>query len=142
MSENLLENASASGVFHLAATQQATIEMAAHQAGLCVLKADIAKHASTQDVLLQLGTALDFPSWYGNNFDALYDCLTEPDWHPAKGHVLFINGITRLRASQPADFATLIEVLQAAAEDRRNAHAPFWVLIDAPARGITTLAEA
>lgn len=142
MSENLLENASSSGVFHLEATQQPTIETAARQADFCVLKADITKHATTQDVLLQLGSAMEFPNWYGANFDALYDCLTDPDWQPAKGHVLFINGITRLRASQPADFATLIEVFQAAAEDRRKTHVPFWVLIDAPARGIPTLAEA
>ncbi|NTV72246.1 MAG: barstar family protein [Azonexaceae bacterium] len=142
MSDNLLKNASASGVYHLATTQQVTIETAARHANLCVLKADIAKQASTQDVLLQLGTALGFPDWYGANFDALFDCLTDADWHPAKGHVLFINGITRLRASQPADFATLIEVLQAAAEDRRQTNAPFWVLIDAPARGVPTLAEA
>ena len=26
---------------------------------------------------LALKTALDFPHWYGNNLDALYDCLTE-----------------------------------------------------------------
>lgn len=142
MSDNLLETASESGVFHLAAAQQSTIEAAAHQADFCVLKADIAWPASTQDVLHQLGSALDFPSWYGANFDALYDCLTDPDWHPAKGHVLFINGITRLRAPHPVDFATLIEVLQAAAEDRRKTHVPFWILIDAPARGIPTLSEA
>ncbi len=142
MSDNLLENASASGVFHLAATQQSTIETAAHQADLRILKANIVRPTSTQDVLLQLGSALEFPNWYGANFDALYDCLTDPDWQPAKGHVLFINGITRLRAAHPVDFATLIEVLQAAAEDRRKTPAPFWVLIDAPARGIPTLAEA
>jgi RNAse (barnase) inhibitor barstar len=142
MSDNLLENASASGVFHLAATHQSTIETAAKEADFCVLKADIVRPSSTQDALLQLGSALKFPSWYGANFDALYDCLTDPEWQPAKGHVLFINGITRLRATQPVDFATLINVLQAAAEDRRKTHVPFWVLIDAPARGITTLAEA
>ena len=129
MSDNLLENASASGVFHLPATQQSTVETAARHADFCVLKVDIVRPASTEDVLLQLGSALDFPSWYGGNFDA-------------KGHVLFINGITRLRTAHPVDFVTLIEVLQAAAEDRRKTHVPFWVLIDAPARGIPTLAEA
>jgi RNAse (barnase) inhibitor barstar len=142
MSDNLLKNASASGVFYLAATQQPTIEAAAHLANFCVLKADIVKPSSTHDALLQLGSALNFPSWYGANFDALYDCLTDPEWQAAEGHVLFINGLTRLRASYPTDFATLIEVLQGAAEDRRKTHVPFWVLIDAPARGIPTLAEA
>ena len=142
MSDNLLENASASGVFHLAATQRSTVETAAHQANFCVLKADIVGPASTCEALHQLGSALHFPSWYGANYDALYDCLTDPDWQPAKGHVLFINGITGWRASHPVDFAALIEVLQAAAEDRRKTQVPFWVLIDAPARGVPTLTEA
>jgi len=142
MSDNLLKNVDASGVFHLVTERQSTIETAASHARFCVLKADIAKHSSTQDLLAQLGSALNFPIWYGANFDALYDCLTDPDWAPAKGHVLLINGLARLRSSDPADFATLIEVFQSAAESRRAMHTPFWVLIDAPARGIPTLAEA
>ena len=142
MSDNLLKNADESGVYHLVTSRQSTIEAAARHERFCVLTADIAKHSSTQDVLVQLGSALNFPIWYGANFDALNDCLTDPDWEPAKGHVLFINGLARLRASDPADFATLIEVLQSAAETRRALHLPFWVLIDAPARGIPMLAEA
>jgi RNAse (barnase) inhibitor barstar len=142
MSENLLKNADKSGVFHLVSTQQPTIETAACHARFRVLKADIAKHASTQDVLVQLGSALNFPIWYGANFDALYDCLTTPDWEPATGHVLFINGLARLRSSSPADFATLIEVFRSVADARRAAHSPFWILIDAPARGVPTFAEA
>jgi RNAse (barnase) inhibitor barstar len=142
MSDNLLKNASASGVFYLAPSGQPTIETAAHHARFCVLKADIATPSSAHNVLLQLGSALNFPIWYGANFDALHDCLTDPDWQPAKGHVLFINGIAHLRSSDPADFATLIDVFQAAAEVRRTMQTPFWVLIDAPARGIPTLAEA
>ena len=142
MSDNLLKNVDASGVFHLVTERQSTIETAASHARFCVLKADIAKPSSTQDLLAQLGSALNFPIWYGANFDALYDCLTDPDWEPAKGHVLLINGLARLRSSDPADFATLIEVFQSAAESRRAMHTPFWVLIDAPARGIPTLAEA
>jgi len=142
MSDNLLKNADACGVFHLVTSRQSTIETAAHHARFCVLKADIVAPSSAHEVLLQLGSALNFPIWYGANFDALYDCLTDPDWQPAKGHVLFINGITHLRSSDPADFATLIEVFQAAAEARRTMRTPFWVLIDAPARGIPILTEA
>lgn len=142
MSDNLLKNTEASGVFHLVTSRQATIEKAARHAHFGVLKADIVALSSAHDVLLQLGSALNFPIWYGANFDALYDCLTDPDWQPAKGHVLFINGIADLRASAPADFATLIEVFQAAAEARRAMNTPFWVLLDAPARGVPILTEA
>ena len=36
-------------------------------------------------LLKQLGEALNFPDWYGANFDALHDCLTDPDCLPG-GH--------------------------------------------------------
>lgn len=142
MSDNLLKNTDASGVFHLVTSRQSTIEKAARHARFCVIKVGIDTCVSTQDVLLQLGTALNFPIWYGANFDALHDCLTDPDWESAKGHVLLINGLGCLRSSDPADFATLIEVFQSAAEARRTMGTPFWVLIDAPARGVPTLTEA
>lgn len=142
MSVNLLKDAAASGVFHVAPSRQPGIEQAADKARFCRLKADIAEHASIEAALRQLGSALKFPIWYGANFDALYDCLTDVAWQPAKGHVLFVNGISRLRTADPNDFATLIEVLQAAADARRAMNTPFWVLIDSPARGIPSLPEA
>jgi RNAse (barnase) inhibitor barstar len=142
MSDNLLKKAEASGIFHLPPSRQSAIETAATQAHLCLLKAEIDKQSTAAEVLRHLGAELNFPIWYGANFDALYDCITDPDWQPAKGHVLLINGIARLRESDPTDFATLIEVFQAAAEARRAMQSPFWVLIDAPARGIPTLPEA
>lgn len=142
MSENLLKNVDASGVFHLLSARQPGVETAAHKAHFCALTVGIAKCPSIEATLLELGTALNFPNWYGANFDALYDCLTDSTWQPAKGHVLFINGLGHLRKGDPTGFATLIEVLRAAAEARRAMHTPFWVLIDTPARGIPKLPEA
>jgi RNAse (barnase) inhibitor barstar len=142
MSENLLKDADASGVFHLAPSRLPGIEAAADRARFCLLKAIIAEHASVEAVLRQLGSALNFPIWYGANFDALYDCLTDPAWQPAKGHILLIDGLAGLRATDPNDFATLIEVLQAAAEARGTTNTPFFVLIDSPARGIPAFPEA
>ncbi|PKO36797.1 MAG: hypothetical protein CVU33_16505 [Betaproteobacteria bacterium HGW-Betaproteobacteria-6] len=142
MSDKLLRNTEISGVFHLAPGRHDAIETASQLAHLRFLKVDIVGPSSAPDVLRQLGSALDFPTWYGANFDALYDCLADPDWQPAKGHILLINGLTRLRRLAPEDFATLIEVFQAVVEARRKAHTPFWILIDAPARGIPTLPAA
>ena len=53
-----------------------------------------------------------------------------------------INGMAELRASDPDSFATLIEVLQAAAESRQAANSPCWIAIDTPARGVPGLPEA
>lgn len=142
MSLALLKDADDSGVYFLPAARQAAIEMASSRLHFEVLAADIAEYSSADKVLFQLGAALKFPIWYGANFDALFDCLTDPDWQPAKGHVLLISGIAQLRTADPDDFATLIEVFQAAAEARREMHSPFWILIDAPARGVLTFPEA
>lgn len=142
MNETLLKNAAASGVYYLPPPRRTGVESAAGRFRYSTLIADIADQTTAESMLRQLGSALHFPIWYGANFDALYDCLTDPDWQPARGHVLLLQGMSALRGADPDVFATLIEVLQAAAETRQEMGAPFWILIDAPARGIPTLPEA
>ena len=141
MSLALLKNADASGVYFLPTPRRAVIEAASSRLHFTVLTADIAEYPSAEKVLYQLGSALNFPIWYGANFDALFDCLTDPDWQPGKGHVLLISGISRLLIADPDAFATLVEVFQAAAEARREMHSPFWILIDSPAQGVPAFPE-
>lgn len=139
MNDQLFESTEESGVYYLPPAHQGSAVDAAQKKGLLVLTVEIAARANKDQALEQLGAALHFPTWYGANFDALFDCLTDPDWQPARGHVIMIKGVIELRATNPDDFATLIEVFQAATEARREAASPFWVLIDTPARGIPVL---
>ena len=139
MNDQLFENTEESGVYYLLPAHQGSAVDAAQKKGLLVLTVEIAARANKDQALEQLGAALHFPTWYGANFDALFDCLTDPDWQPARGHVIMIKGVIELRATNPDDFATLIEVFEAATEARREAASPFWVLIDTPARGIPVL---
>ncbi len=139
MNDQLFESTEESGVYYLLPAHQGSAVDAAQKKGLLVLTVEIAARANKDQALEQLGAALHFPTWYGANFDALFDCLTDPDWQPARGHVIMIKGVIELRATNPDDFATLIEVFQAATEARREAASPFWVLIDTPARGIPVL---
>ncbi|WP_045311002.1 barstar family protein [Lentzea aerocolonigenes] len=37
-----------------------------------------------------IAAALDFPSWFGQNLDALYDSLTDLSWLPAGEYVLVV----------------------------------------------------
>lgn len=142
MSDKSLKDAALSGLYHLPPPRLAAVEASAERMRFCLIKADITQQTSIESVLSQLGNAFQFPIWYGANFDALFDCLCDPDWQPAKGHVLVINGMARLRAADPDDFATLTEVFLAVAEARRERQGPFWILIDTPARGISTFPEA
>ena len=142
MSDKLLKSTERAGLYFLPPLRRNAVEASAQKLHFPVLNADLGRHKKIETTLRQLGNALHFPIWFGANFDALFDCLTDPDWYPAKGHVIILSDIDSLRASDPDDFTTLIEVLQAAAEARREAGSPLWVLLDTPARGIAPLPEA
>jgi len=141
MCANMLTDANRSGLYSLTRAQRIAMEKCA-PANFCRLHADLGACADTANLLAKLGEALNFPDWYGKNFDALNDCLTDPDWQPAAGHLLFLDGLASLRHGDPEGFGTLIEVLQAAAKAHRTAGHPFWLLFDTPARGVPKLPSA
>lgn len=142
MYEKYLKSPAHSGVYHLPPTHRAELEQTAAHLGRPVFVVDIAACRNTAETLRQIGTALHFPTWYGANFDALFDCLTDPDGQAGKASVLLLNGIDSLQQAEPENFSTLLEVLQAVAEARRETGNPCWILLDIPARGIGALPEA
>ena len=107
------------GVFQLTGTQAPPADVTI----------DLGKCTKTPELLRQLGKALAFPDWYGANFDALFDCLTDPEI-PARIH---LQGLSAYVQRQPADFVVLIEVLRAACEARAEAKAQLTVWLDVAA---------
>jgi RNAse (barnase) inhibitor barstar len=54
------------------------LQDAATQMGQHFLYANLADAQSKQDVLDMIAAQFTFPSHFGKNFDALYDCMTDP----------------------------------------------------------------
>jgi RNAse (barnase) inhibitor barstar len=107
------------------------------QACAATLSVDLGRCTTAAGVLRKLGSALELPDWYGNNFDALFDCLSDPEWHAASPLILRLYGLRKLQERQPDDCATLIEVL-GAAEARSNGGAALAIVVDLPfANGAT-----
>jgi RNAse (barnase) inhibitor barstar len=86
--------------------------------------------------LVEVGRQLNLPPHYGANFDALYDCLCDPDCLPDARFVLFIDNPHALGES---GCDTLIAVLQAVADEWRDAGRSFWALLDAPGLDLARL---
>ena len=84
MSEKFIRKADQAGVYYLPATRRDALEAAAIKAHLRPAPVKIPRGAHAEALLKQLGDVLDFPDWYGANFDALHDCLTDPDSFPAR----------------------------------------------------------
>jgi hypothetical protein len=80
MSDKSLKDAAASGLYHL--PPRAAAWPSKRAPSPCYVSAcsrlDIARGHRSKARLSQLGNALNFPIWYGANFDALYDCLCDP----------------------------------------------------------------
>lgn len=74
---------------------------------------DGAEIACVGDVHRAFAAALQFPDWYGNNYDALFDLLTEP-----RGAVtVVLRHPALLEETLGRRFRTLRHVLCAAAEE-------------------------
>lgn len=54
------------------------LQAAAQHLGQHFLYANLAQAQSKQDVLDLIAAQFTFPSHFGKNFDALYDCMTDP----------------------------------------------------------------
>ena len=142
MSDQLLSKSEQAGIYYLAATRRTMIENAARQLRFRHWHLEITPGQMAGAVLEQIGKVLHFPEWYGANFDALHDCLTDPECLPGTGHILTISGCNGLRSRDPEGFATLLEVFKAATDDLRQAGVPLWILLDKPLPGIHSLPAA
>jgi len=115
-------------------------ELAALTTSSQVIIADLGAVASSEQVLKALGQALNLPDWYGANLDALFDCLSDPDWSSGKAITLCIHGAGHLRHNGSESLANLIETLVAVTEARNAGQLPpLLVIIDTPAKGVPPL---
>ena len=62
---------------------------------------------------------MQFPWYFGENWDALAECLTDLDWLPADQYVLAIDQADQLLAHEPSrELRTLFDLLAATGDFR------------------------
>lgn len=72
----------------------------------------------TKAVLLtRIAVALGFPGWFGENWDALADCLADLPLAEEAGVVIELQHLERLAAAEPESVRTLIDIFREAAAD-------------------------
>lgn len=83
------------------------------------------------ELLARVAGALQFPAWFGANWDALEDCLTDLSWLRADGHVLLLEGASGLPAD---DFGVFRDVLSSSAQYWAGRDKSFFaVFVNGPA---------
>lgn len=119
----------APGLHRLAADLREAIVATASAHGFTLLTIDLQACSGKADFLQRIAAALQFPAWFGHNWDALADCLADLSWLPGRGHVLVLDHADDLRRAAPLDFATAQDILDEACRDRTDDGTPMWVYL-------------
>lgn len=114
-----LRDAKRSGVYR--ASSARAIQEATRASALDVVPID------AQKPLEAIARELQFPAWFGDNWDALEDSLGDLSWRKGEGHVLLFTGY-------PEERALLIDVLRASAEYWAGRGKPFFAVFIDPGR--------
>jgi len=118
------------GVYRAPKRDMAALLAAAKICGFAIHRIDLSAVRDKTTLMERLAAALKFPDWFGHNWDALADCLSDLSWLPAGGHVLLLEHCDDLHAAHTENFVTALQVFAAAADTWRAENVPFWVLID------------
>lgn len=137
--QKLLAEPRFAGIYHLPHSDRKALKQATQALRYGWLQSDLDGLREIAPALAKLGGDLRLPDWYGANYDALADCLTDLAWNDAPGYVLLVAGADALHAHDEAAFATLNEVFAQVVDHWREAGVPFWVFYDLRADGLATL---
>lgn len=97
----------------------ATDAIAWQDVGLVVRAVRGRKCASLAALFDEFSAALQFPYYFGENWNAFGDCISDLSWLPIRrGIVVLIYGSEKVLAdAQPGELATLVQILSSAAEE-------------------------
>ena len=98
-------------------------------AGLYCARLDLADCRGKAELLAGLARVLEFPAWFGHNWDALADCLDDLEWLRGSGYLLVLENPAGMSAAAPKDFAVALDILADAARKWCERDTPFWVFL-------------
>jgi RNAse (barnase) inhibitor barstar len=89
------------------------------------------QNVTDKDEFLELcAEGLEFPDWFGENWDALSDCLTDLTWATTMaGYVLVYAGWQAFAQESPDDFAVALSIFEEAVDLWRDTETPMVVLL-------------
>jgi RNAse (barnase) inhibitor barstar len=120
-------------------TEEAATAICAHarSVGYDCVRVDLTDCEEKAEFLTRTAEAFVFPRWFGHNWDALADCLTDLGWRPAPGYVVVFEHASALQEHAPEVFDTALAILDDVAAAWRARGAPFLAFVSArPARDI------
>lgn len=127
----LLENGQQTGVFRIdAGDDPADVLAGAEALGWTVFQVDGGDVPDKPAFLSRSASAMRFPTYFGQNWDAFEEVVNDPDAMPdAQGYLLLLDDFAAFARAQPGDWATARAILTDAAERWQAQGRGFLVLL-------------
>ena len=129
-----LSDATRSGVYR--ARRAEDVLDAVRGSAVRVARIGLAGASDKGGLMERIARALDFPQWFGGNWDALEDCLTDLSWLKAEGHVLLFEDAGRIAADERG---VLVDILASSAAYWAERKRPFFAVFVGGARRLPEL---
>lgn len=126
-----LEDPIRAGVYRLPEQPEA-LRAEALRHGLEVRRVDLTGVYDKEGFLSAFARALRFPAWFGGNWDAFHDCLTDLSWFDSEGFLISIENARQFFAASGEDFRVALEIFRSAVEEWREEGVALWVFVDLP----------
>ena len=142
--ESLVESGRGGVWFLPARIEPRSVQGVAKREGFAFFHVDGKNITRKEQLMNHVATALHFPKHFGNNWDALEECLTDLEWVDADGYIIYYDHIDGLLEAHPDQFETLVEILRDAVASWKEDGTAMVVLLSgtkAP-KGVTKLKAA
>jgi RNAse (barnase) inhibitor barstar len=106
-----------------------SIKKAAAACKLDFLQVDLKRVTSKADFLKKVAQALNFPEYFGMNWDALSDCLTDMSWRSASGYVLLFNNFQSFAENAPVDMRVIRHIFDSSVKYWKQKTVPFYIIL-------------
>ena len=127
---DILSDFRASGVFRLADDAPIKeLEELAKQYSYAFFLLDGADIHDKRQFLNRTAAALSFPDYFGNNWDAFEDCLTDMSWHETDGFLILYDHFEAFAKHAPDQFKIALEILRDSTGYWRDQKKPLFVLL-------------
>ena len=133
--EALFSGAVAPGIYRTGLrTAPATLAHAAESRGWRAFHLDGSALATKAQFLEAGARAMDFPSYFGHNWDAFEESLNDMSWAPAQGYLVVFDGVEHFARAQPEEFTVALDVLRESVRRWHELGTPLVVLLRGPGR--------
>ena len=109
--KNILLSDQPSGVFWLKAhANVAELGRQARSKGHAFFHLEGQKIEKKEQFLNHASVVMKFPSHFGNNWDAFYDCITDMDWVQSAGYCIYFDHTDSFAQHHESQLETVIEL--------------------------------